>query len=73
MIVSGRHIPQDKFGRVYWGPRTWREVVDKVRDIEKTAPTRVYFLTSLTRLADQLQEAGYVGLSRKIRAEYPVV
>ena len=56
-----RILPTDKNGNVYYGPRTMKEAEDQIAD---GRPAK--------EIAQTMEDAGFVGIARKIRKEYDV-
>lgn len=54
-------IPTDKYGNVYYGPTTFAKAEEQIQDGRPADET-----------ADMLEDAGYIGIARRIRKAYRV-
>jgi len=60
-MMSTKIIPTDKYGSVYYGPRTFGQAVEQI-DAGRPWP----------QVATMVADAGYDGVARRIRREYGV-
>lgn len=63
--MSTQIIPTDKHGNPYWGPRTFAQACELIEMDDQD-------FSAAQSVSDDLDDAGYTGIARRVRKAYGV-
>ena len=65
--MSTQIIPTDKYGNVYYGPKTFDKAMEDVnRYFDESG---LEWAAAVDKVADMLENHGYANVAKKVRAE----